>query len=96
MPDNWFDGSITNMRHHENYTTRYDIRVGRGDAGPSTTAGPACKYENVNMLDLKFTGKSVPSYVAEGDTFRLTGRSWGVQANQGCLFFLTPVSTTVR
>lgn len=91
-----FDGSITNMRRHENYTTRYDILVGPGDAGPNTTAGPAFKYENVNMLDLKFTGKSVPSYVTEGDTFRFTAEVGEYKPNQGCLFFLTPVSTTVR
>lgn len=91
-----FDGSITNMRRHENYTTRYDILLGPGDAGPKTTAGPAFKYENVNMLDLKFTDKSVPSYVTEGDTFRFAAEVGEYKPNQGCLFFLTPVSTTVR
>ena len=60
------------MQHHENYDTRYDILMGPGNAGPKTTAGPAFKYENVNMFDLKFTGKSVPSNVTEGDTFRFT------------------------
>lgn len=91
-----FDGSITNMQHHGNYDTRYDILVGPGDAGPKTTAGPAFKYEDVNMLDLKLAGKSVPSYVAEGDKFRFTAEVGEYKPNQGCLFFLTPVSTTVR
>lgn len=91
-----FDGSIVNMQHHENYDTRYDILVGPGNAGPNTTAGPAFKYENVNMFDLKFTGKSVPSYVTEGDKFRFTAEVGEYKPNQGCLFFLTPVSTTVR
>lgn len=91
-----FDGSIVNMEHHENYDTRYDILVGPGNAGPNTTAGPAFKYENVNMFDLKFTGKSVPSYVTEGDTFRFTAEVGEYKPNQGCLFFLTPVSTRVR
>jgi hypothetical protein len=91
-----FDGSITNMQNHEKYDTRYDILVGPGDAGPKTTAGPAFKYENVNMFDLNFTGKSVPSYVAEGDKFRFTAEVGEYNPNHGCLFFLTPVSTTVR
>jgi hypothetical protein len=91
-----FDGSITNMQHHEKYDTRYDILVGPGNAGPKTTAGPAFKYDNVNMFDLKFTGKSVPSSVAEGDKFRFTAEVGEYNPNKGCLFFLTPVSTTVR
>lgn len=91
-----FDGSISNMQLHGNYDTRYDILVGPGDAGPKTTAGPAFKYEDVNMFDLKLAGKSVPSYVAEGDTFRFTAKVGEYKPNQGCLFFLTPVSTTVR
>lgn len=88
-----FDGWITNM---QKYDTRYDILVGPDNAGPKNTAGPAFKYENVNMFDLKFTGKSVPSYVAEGDKFRFTAEVGEYNPNQGCLFFLTPVSTTVR
>jgi hypothetical protein len=70
--------------------------MGPGNAGPKTTAGPAFKYENVNMFDLKFTGKSVPSDVTEGDTFRFTSEVGEYKPNQGCLFFLTPVSTTPR
>ena len=91
-----FDGSIANMQNHEKYDTRYDILLGPGNAGPKTTAGPAFKYENVNMFDLEFTGKSVPSYVAEGDKFRFTAEVGEYNANKGCLFFLTPVSTAVR
>lgn len=91
-----FDGSITNMQNHENYKTRYGILIGPGDAGPKTTAGPAFKYENVNMSDLKLTGNNVPSYVGEGDKFRFTAEVGEYNAKHGCLFFLTPVSTTVR
>lgn len=91
-----FNGSITNMKRHGNYDTRYDILLGPGDAGPKTTAGPAFKYENVNMFDLKFAGNSVPSYVTEGDTFRFTAEIGEYKPTQGCLFFLTPLSTTVR
>lgn len=91
-----FDGSITNLQHYEQYKTRYDILLGPGDAGPKTTGGPAFKYENVNTFDLKFSGSGVPSYVSEGDTFRFVAEVGEYKSNQGCLFFLTPVSTTVR
>lgn len=91
-----FDGSITTMQRHEDYSTRYDILLGPGNAGPKTTAGPAFKYGNVNMFDLKFPGQSAPSYVSEGDTFRFTAEVGEYKPSQGCLFFLTPVSTTVR
>jgi hypothetical protein len=84
------------VQHHGNYDTRYDILVGPGDAGPKTRAGPAFKYENVNMFDLKFGGKSVPSYVTEGDKIPFTAEVGEYKPNQGCLFFLTAVSTTVR
>ncbi|MDQ0864726.1 DUF4839 domain-containing protein [Arthrobacter globiformis] len=51
--------------------------------------------ENVNMPDLKFTITSAPSYVAEGDKLRFTAEVAEYNPNS-CLFFLTPVSTTVR
>lgn len=91
-----FDGSIANMQHHADYKTLYDILVAPGDAGPKTTVGPAFKYDNVNMFGLKFTGPSVPSTVAEGDRFRFTAEVGEYKPIQGCLFFLTPVSTAVR
>jgi len=91
-----FDGSITNLQQYENYKTRYDILLGPGDAGPKTTAGPNFKYANVNTFDLKFSGNNVPSSVREGDTFHIIAEVGEYKPTQGCLFFLTPVSTTVR
>lgn len=91
-----FDGSITKMANHAQYKTRYDILLGPGDAGPATTRGPAFKYEDVNMFDLKLTGNNVPSFVREGDKFRLTAEVGEYNATRGCLFFLTPVATAAR
>lgn len=91
-----FDGSITHMQNHEQYDTRYDILLGPGDEGPATTRGPAFKYEDVNMLNLKLTGNDVPSFVGEGDTFRFTAEVDEYDPVGGCLFFLNPVSTAVR
>ncbi|GAA2686900.1 DUF4839 domain-containing protein [Actinoplanes palleronii] len=90
-----FNGSIVNMAHHGDYNTRYDFLLGPGDKGPQTTAGPAFKYEDVNILDLNLTGKSIPATVGEGDKFRFVAEVVEFNAAQ-CLFHLHPVSTEVR
>ncbi|MFJ5278335.1 DUF4839 domain-containing protein [Streptomyces parvulus] len=90
-----FDGSIVNMAPHGDYDTRYDLLLGPGDKGPSTTAGPAFMYEDVNIPDLKLTGKKVPATVATGDKYRFVAKVGEYNADQ-CLFFLDPVSTEVR
>ncbi|WP_339134040.1 DUF4839 domain-containing protein [Streptomyces sp. f51] len=90
-----FDGSIVNMAPHGDYNTRYDILLGPGDKGPRTAVGPAFKYENVNVLDLKLTGKKIPATVGAGDTFHFVAEVG--EFNPGsCLFFLHPVATEVR
>ncbi|MFJ8490510.1 DUF4839 domain-containing protein [Streptomyces sp. NPDC094038] len=90
-----FNGSIVNMTPHGDYDTRYDFLLGPGDKGPNTTAGPAFKYEDVNILDLKLTGKKIPAAVSAGDKFRFIAKVGEFNADQ-CLFFLDPVSTEVR
>jgi hypothetical protein len=59
------------------------------------TLGPAFKYEDVNILDLKLTGKTIPATVGEGDKFRFVAEVGEFNADQ-CLFFLDPVSTKIR
>ncbi|MBQ0991548.1 DUF4839 domain-containing protein [Micromonospora sp. H61] len=90
-----FNGSIVNMVPHGDYDTRYDFLLGPGDKGPNTAVGPAIKYEDVNILDLKLTGKQIPATVGEGDTFRFVAEVGEFKPAQ-CLFFLDPVSTEVR
>ncbi|SMF06075.1 protein of unknown function [Streptomyces sp. Amel2xC10] len=90
-----FDGSIVNMAHHGDYDTRYDLLLGPGDKGPQTTVGPDFKYEDVNIFELKLTGKEIPATVGEGDTFRFVAEVGEFNATQ-CLFYLDPVSTEVR
>ena len=34
------------------------------------TVGPAFKYQEANILDLKLAGKQIPATVGEGDKFR--------------------------
>ncbi|MER7894619.1 DUF4839 domain-containing protein [Streptomyces sp. NPDC096046] len=90
-----FNGSIVNMAPHGDYDTRYDLLLGPGDKGPKTTVGPAFKYEDVNILDLRLTGKKIPAAVGAGDKFRFVAKVGEFNADQ-CLFFLDPVSTEVR
>ncbi|MEU4097903.1 DUF4839 domain-containing protein [Streptomyces sp. NPDC026673] len=90
-----FNGSIVNMAHHGDYNTRYDLLLGPGDKGPNTANGPAFKYEDVNIGDLKLTGNNIPATVAAGDKFRFVAEVGEFNADQ-CLFLLDPVSTEVR
>ncbi|MER7201830.1 DUF4839 domain-containing protein [Streptomyces sp. CB01635] len=90
-----FNGSIVSMAPHGDYDTRYDFLLGPGDKGPNTTVGPAFKYEDVNIFDLKLTGKKIPATVGAGDKFRFVAKVGKFNADQ-CVFFLDPVSTEVR
>jgi hypothetical protein len=90
-----FNGSIVNMAPHGDSDTRYDFLLGPGDKGPNTAVGPAFKYEDVNIFDLKLTGKKIPATVGVGDKFRFVAEVGEFNADQ-CLFFLDPVSTEVR
>ncbi|MEV7660503.1 DUF4839 domain-containing protein [Paenarthrobacter sp. NPDC089316] len=90
-----FDGSIANMQKHGSYQTRYDILLGPGDGGTKSVLGPALKYEDVNMFDLKLTGEKIPDYVGENDKFRFVAEV-GEYGAKSCLFSLKPVSTSPR
>ncbi|MFJ8695768.1 DUF4839 domain-containing protein [Streptomyces roseolilacinus] len=90
-----FNGSIVDMTSHGDYDTRYDFLLGPSDKGPNTTVGPAFKYEDVNVAELRLTGKDVPATVGVGDTFRFVAEVGDFNAVQ-CLLHLAPVSTETR
>lgn len=90
-----FDGSISDMFNHGDYDTRYDILLGPGGKGPETVIGPAFKFEDVNIVDLNFTGAKAPDYVGAGDRLHLVAEVGEFDPEQ-CLFFLEPVSTEVQ
>ncbi|MFB6820267.1 DUF4839 domain-containing protein [Streptomyces virginiae] len=90
-----FDGSIVHMAPHGDYDTRYDFLLGPGDMGPNSGIGPAFKYEDVNSLDLKLTGRDTPATVRAGDRFRFVAKVGEFNAKQ-CILFLDPVSTEVQ
>lgn len=89
-----FDGSIADMANHGKYDTRFDILVAPGSKGPQSTIGPNFEFEDVNVLDLKLTGASVPDVVAKGDRFRFVATLAEYNPTQ-CLLSLEPVSTKV-
>lgn len=89
-----FDGSIADIANHGEYRTRYDILVAPGAKGPQSTAGPAFKFEDVNVLDLNLTGANVPESIDEGDRFRFAAEVIEYDPSS-CLLFLAPVSTRV-
>ncbi|MFJ8546109.1 DUF4839 domain-containing protein [Streptomyces sp. NPDC093586] len=90
-----FNGSIVDMTPHGDYDTRYDFLLGPGDKGSNTTVGPAFKYEDVNIAELRLTGKNVPATVGVGDKFRFVAEVGDFNAGQ-CLLYLDPVSTATR
>lgn len=90
-----FNGSIENMAPSGDHDTHYDILLGPGDMGPNTAVGPAFKYQDVNILDLKLAGKKIPTTIRAGDKFHFVAKVGEFNATQ-CLFFLTPVSTETR
>ncbi|WP_088974502.1 DUF4839 domain-containing protein [Micromonospora coxensis] len=90
-----FDGSIASMPNHGDYNTRYDIGVYPGDKGPKSVVGPAFKFEDVNVSDLHLTGANIPDSIGTGDLLHVVARVGDYNPNQ-CLFFLEPVSTTIR
>jgi Domain of unknown function (DUF4839) len=90
-----FDGSIVHLARHGDANTRYDILVAPGDKGPTSTVGPAFKFEDVNVFDLNVTGNDIPDSVAEGDRFRFRVRVGRYESRQ-CLLFLEPISARVR
>lgn len=67
----------------------------RATRGRRRNSGLLFKYEDVNIGDLKLTGKAIPATVGAGDKFRFVAEVREFNADQ-CLFFLDPVSTETR
>ena len=51
-----FDGCITFLSTHENYTTRFDVLIGAGDYDANHQVGPYFHLTNVNFNDMNVTG----------------------------------------
>ncbi|NYI76980.1 DUF4839 domain-containing protein [Nocardioides panzhihuensis] len=90
-----FNGSISEMTQHQGATTRYDILVAPGDAGASSTVGPAIQLRDVGVIDLNLVGPNVPPTVGVGDMFRFKA-TVGKFDPDSCLLTLYPVETRSR
>ena len=51
-----FDGCVTNMAHHGNYKTRWDVLLGAGDFDENHAWGPNFRLTDVNFYDMNVTG----------------------------------------
>lgn len=90
-----FNGSISTMTPHNEAATRYDILVAPGDAGASSTAGPAFQLRDVGMSDLNLVGPNIPPTVGTGDRLRFKA-TVGEFTPDSCLLALNPVETRAR
>jgi hypothetical protein len=91
-----FDGNIAYMNNHGDYKTRYDILIGAGNYSATSAIGPNFQFKDVNIVtDLHLTGSNIPDGIGKGNNLHIIARIEGFNRVQG-LFFLKPVSTTVR
>lgn len=90
-----FDGNIAYMSNHDNYKTRYDFLILAGDYSENTTTGPNFQFRDVSAFDLKLIGDNIPDFVGQGDNLHFVAKIIEFDQTQG-LFFIDPVSTTVR
>lgn len=85
-----FDGRVDYLAKAGNYKTRYDVLLSAGDYDPNHQIGPAFKYSNVNITQMKTDGD-----IRVGDNVRVIAEVDKYDENSG-LFFLKPVSTKHR
>lgn len=51
-----FDGCVTAMQNHEDYTTRWDVLLGAGDFDENSMRGPNFRLTDVNYYDMNVSG----------------------------------------
>lgn len=91
-----FDANIAAMNNHGSYKTRFDILIAAGDYSTTTSKGPNFQFRDVNIVsDLHLTGSNVPNTIGKGDNLHVIAQV-GEFNSSSQLFFLKPVSTTVR
>lgn len=87
-----FDGHISAMANHGDYSTRYDLLLGPG-FDVESGRGPGFQYRDVNLIsDMNWQGEN-PDGLAVGDTFTFEAKVLGYEGDNTCLFLLDPVST---
>lgn len=87
-----FDGCISNLMHHGNYDTRFDVLIGAGDYDPNSARGPQFHLTDVNFYDMNVTGGDS---VYTGLNVRVTAEVGEYNSMSG-LFELEIVSMEIR
>lgn len=87
-----FDGCISNLMHHGNYDTRFDVLIGAGDYDPNSTKGPYFHLTDVNFYDMNVVGTDS---VYTGLNVRVTAEVGEYNSMSG-LFELEIVSMETR
>ncbi|UYY83591.1 DUF4839 domain-containing protein (plasmid) [Arthrobacter sp. YA7-1] len=89
-----FDANVADVAQHDNYKMIYDMLVIAGDYSTTHQVGPAFQFSGVSMFDLHLASTGLP-LVKTGDNVHLVAQVEDYNATQN-LFFLKPVSTTIR
>lgn len=88
-----FDGNITLLSSHGGDKYVYDVLITAEDYSPTHQVGPAFQYNGVSMAQLHLIGTQLS--VATKDNVHLVAKVGDYKATPN-LFFLEPVSTTIR
>ncbi len=91
-----FDGNIAYMVQNGDYSTRYDFLILPWDYSETSFSGPNFKFEDVNVVyDLNLIGDNIPDTIGIGDNLHFVAKIIEYNEIQE-LFYLDPISTTVR
>ena len=91
-----FDGHVADVGLYYGTDTQFDVQMYSGDfSETSSNGGPAFKFQDVNIADLRMTGTNVPDGVRPGDNLHIVAQVGDFNRAQ-CVFFLVPVATQVR
>ena len=88
-----FDGNISYLAPHANYTTRWDVLINAGDYDPNHALGPEMQYENVNTIDMGFDDSL--DEIRTGTNVHIKAIVKDYNAST-CLLHLEPVSMSAR
>ncbi len=93
-----FDGTVVAMNNHEGAKTRHDIMINAGDFVDENTAlpGPSFQFRDENLsFDMHWVGAQ-PDTVGVGLNLHVVAQVDKFLEQQGCLFLIDPVETSVR
>jgi hypothetical protein len=90
-----FDGSIVNVATYDGRTPRYDILISPGDFDETSAVGPTFQFQRVRTAELNLVGSGTSDELVLGNDVHVIAEIIDYQ-DSSCLFFLDPVSTSLR